>query len=295
MPLLDHIEKLNLDFSSPEIPFEAQEEALEKALSETDAEIHTILLVEDNQDLREYLRDNLKSNYRIVEAADGKEGWQKTLANHPEIIVSDISMPNMTGIELCKKIKEDKRTKHIPVILLTALTGEQEQLTGLEIGANDYLTKPFNIDILNVKIKNLLVLNRTLKNTYTKQIKMEAAEILVESHGDKLLKNILKYIEDNINNSQLSVEDLSKNVGMSRGSLYHKVLELTGLSPVEYIRSVKLDKAAALLVKSDLNISQIAYLVGFATPNYFAKSFKLKFGMQPSEYLNLHRKPDNSA
>jgi signal transduction histidine kinase/ligand-binding sensor domain-containing protein/CheY-like chemotaxis protein/AraC-like DNA-binding protein len=295
LPLLDHIEKLNLDFSSPETPFESQEEALDKALSETDAEIHTILLVEDNQDLREYLRDNLKSNYRIAEAADGKEGWQKTLANHPELIVSDISMPNMTGIELCKKIKEDKRTKHIPVILLTALTGEQEQLTGLEIGANDYLTKPFNIDILNVKIKNLLILNQTLKNTYTKQIKMETAEILVESHGDKLLKNILKYIEDNINNSQLSVEDLSKTVGMSRGSLYHKVLELTGLSPVEYIRSVKLDKAAALLVKSDLNISQIAYLVGFATPNYFAKSFKLKFGMQPSEYLNLYRKPDNSA
>jgi len=295
LPLLDHIEKLNLDFSSTETPFETQDEALDKVLSETDAEIHTILLVEDNQDLREYLRDNLKSNYRIVEAADGKEGWQKTLANHPELIVSDISMPNMTGIELCKKIKEDKRTKHIPVILLTALTGEQEQLTGLEIGANDYLTKPFNIDILNVKIKNLLVLNWTLKNTYTKQIKMETAEILVESHGDKLLKNILKYIEDNINNSQLSVEDLSKNVGMSRGSLYHKVLELTGLSPVEYIRSVKLDKAAALLVKSDLNISQIAYLVGFATPNYFAKSFKLKFGMQPSEYLNLYRKSDNSA
>ncbi|MDQ0638375.1 signal transduction histidine kinase/ligand-binding sensor domain-containing protein/DNA-binding response OmpR family regulator [Pedobacter sp. W3I1] len=295
LPLQDHIEKLNLDFSSPETPFILQEESSDKAVSETDAEIHTILLVEDNQDLREYLRDNLKSNYRIVEAADGKEGWQKTLANHPELIVSDISMPNMTGIELCKKIKEDKRTKHIPVILLTALTGEQEQLTGLEIGANDYLTKPFNMDILNIKIKNLLVLNRTLKNTYTKQIKMEAAEIVVESHSDKLLKNILKYIEDNINNPQLSVEDLSRNVGMSRGSLYHKVLELTGLSPVEYIRSVKLDKAAGLLIKSDLNISQIAYLVGFATPNYFAKSFKLKFGMQPSEYLNQYRKPDHPA
>ncbi|WP_145856579.1 hybrid sensor histidine kinase/response regulator transcription factor [Pedobacter suwonensis] len=294
LPLLDHIEKLNVDFSSPETPIQTEEEVSAKAMSETDGEIHTILLVEDNQDLREYLKDNLKAHYRIVEAADGKEGWQKTLANHPELIVSDISMPNMSGIELCKKIKEDKRTKHIPVILLTALTGEQEQLTGLEIGANDYLTKPFNIDILNIKIKNLLLLNRTLKNTYTKQIKMETAEISVESHGDKLLKNILKYIEDNINNSQLSVEDLSKNVGMSRGSLYHKVLELTGLSPVEYIRSVKLDKAAALLIKSDLNISQIAYLVGFATPNYFAKSFKSKFGMQPSEYLNLYRKHDHA-
>ena len=292
--VLNHIEKLNLDFSESEMPSNSQLQS-DKALNETEADIHTILIVEDNQDLRDYLKENLKPNYRVVEASDGKEGWQKTLANHPELIVSDISMPNMTGIELCKKIKEDKRTKHIPVILLTALTGEQDQLLGLEIGANDYLTKPFNMDILNVKIKNLLVLNRTLKNTYSKQIKMETAEIVVESHSDKLLKNILKYIEDNINNSQLSVEDLSKNVGMSRGSLYHKVLELTGLSPVEYIRSVKLDKAAALLIKSDLNISQIAYLVGFATPNYFAKSFKLKFGMQPSEYLNQYRKAETNG
>ena len=291
LPILNHTEKLNLDFSQTELPATSQLKS-DEALTDADADIRTILIVEDNQDLRDYLKENLKPHYRIVEASDGKEGWQKALANHPELIVSDISMPNMTGIELCKKIKEDKRTKHIPVILLTALTGEQDQLLGLEIGANDYLTKPFNMDILKVKIKNLLVLNRTLKNTYSKQIKMETAEIVVESHSNKLLKNILKYIEDNINNSQLSVEDLSRNVGMSRGSLYHKVLELTGLSPVEYIRSVKLDKAAALLIKSDLNISQIAYLVGFATPNYFAKSFKLKFGMQPSEYLNQFRKTE---
>jgi AraC-like DNA-binding protein len=176
--------------------------------------------------------------------------------------------------------------------LLTALTGEEEQIRGLKTGANDYLTKPFNFEILNAKIKNLLALNKTLKETYTKQIKVQAPELIIESHSDRLLNKVALYIEENLNNPKLSVEDLSKHVGMSRGSLYHKILELTGQSPVEYIRSVKLDKATVLLEKSDLNVSQIAYMVGFATPNYFAKSFKAKFNMQPSEYIHLKRKAD---
>lgn len=253
-------------------------------------EIPSILLVEDNDDFRFYLKDNLKNYYRVCEASNGKEGWQKALSSHPQIIVSDISMPLMDGIEFCKKVKSDKRTSHIPIILLTALTGEEEQIRGLETGANDYMTKPFNFEILNAKIKNLLVLNSTLKNTYTKQIKVHSAEPVIESHGDKLLNKVVLYIEENINNPKLSVEDLSRHVGMSRGSLYHKILELTGESPVEYIRSVKLDKAAVLLEKSDLNVAQIAYMVGFATPNYFAKSFKVKYNMQPSEYIALKRK-----
>lgn len=249
-----------------------------------------VLLVEDNDDFRFYLKDNLKSFYRVYEASNGKEGWQKALAHHPQIIVSDISMPFMDGIELCNKVKADKRTSHIPIILLTALTGEEEQIRGLQTGANDYMTKPFNFEILNAKIKNLLVLNRTLKDTYTKQIKVQAPELVIESQGDILLNKVMLYLEENLNNPKLSVEDLSRHVGMSRVSLYHKILELTGQSPVEYIRSVKLEKAAVLLEKSDLNVAQISYMVGFATPNYFAKSFKSRFNMQPSEYMTAKRK-----
>ncbi len=258
------------------------------------AEVPSILLVEDNDDFRFYLKDNLKNFYRVYEATNGKEGWQKALSNHPQIIVSDVNMPVMDGIEFCRKVKSDKRTSHIPIILLTALTGEEEQIKGLETGANDYMSKPFNFEILNAKIRNLLVLNSTLKNTYTKQIKVQSPEMVIESHGDKLLNKVVLYIEENINNPKLSVEDLSRHVGMSRGSLYHKILELTGQSPVEYIRSVKLDKAAVLLEKSDLNVAQIAYMAGFATPNYFAKSFKAKFNMQPSEYIALKRKVTES-
>lgn len=264
--------------------------ASEEVAAEVSARLPTVLLVEDNEEMRYYLKDNLKALYSVVEAANGKEGWQKALSCHPQLIVSDISMPEMNGIELSKKIKSDKRTNHIPVILLTAITGEEEQLKGLETGANDYLTKPFNFEILNAKIKNLLMLNRTLKDTYSKQIHVCGNDIEIESGDAKLLNNIVRYIEDKLNDPELSVEELSRHVGMSRGSLYTKLLELTGLTPLEYIRSVKLDKAVILLEKSDYNVAQIAYMTGFGTPSWFSNKFKAKYNMLPSEYQNLKRK-----
>jgi AraC-like DNA-binding protein len=175
------------------------------------------------------------------------------------------------------------------VILLTALTGEENQIRGLETGANDYITKPFNFQVLNAKIRNLLTLNATLKTVYTKQVKLLTPDLEIESDNEKLLNKIMLYLEENLTNSQLSVEELSRHLGMSRSSLYSKLLELTGETPVEYIRSVKLEKAAVLLERSDMNIAQIAYSVGFSTPNYFAKSFKAKFNMLPSEYINKMR------
>jgi AraC-like DNA-binding protein len=203
-------------------------------------------------------------------------------------------MPNFDGIQLTKKIKSDKRTSHVPVILLTALTGEKEQMEGLETGANDYITKPFNFEVLNAKINNLLALNDTLKTTYTKQVKLISPEVDIESDNEKLLNAIMLYLEENLTNPQLSVEDLSKHVGMSRSSFYNKILEVTGKTPVEFIRSVKLDKAAVLLEKSDMNVAQIGYSVGFSTPHYFAKSFKARFGILPSEFMNSKRKKKNT-
>jgi DNA-binding response OmpR family regulator len=250
----------------------------------------SILLVEDNDDFRFYLKDNLRSKYKVIEATNGKEGWQKTLFNHPQLIVSDISMPEMDGIELVKKIKSDKRTSHIPVILLTAMTGQEQQIKGLETGANDYITKPFNFEVLNAKIKNLLHLKNTMQSTYSRQIKLMAAEPVVESADEKLLTEIVSYLENNLTNPQLSVENLSKQVRMSRSTLYAKLLELTGQTPVEYIRSFRLDKAAVLMEKSTMTISEISYEVGFTTSNYFAKSFKSKFNMLPSEFIAKVRK-----
>ncbi|MCD0489171.1 response regulator [Pedobacter sp. MC2016-14] len=249
----------------------------------------TVLLVEDNDDFRLYLKDNLKQYYQIIEAVDGKQGWQKALASHPQLIVSDISMPNMDGVELSKKIKLDKRTSHIPLILLTAASGDGEMLRGLDTGANDYLTKPFNFEILNLKIRNLLLSSHKLKETYSRQVQVLSPEMEIESENQKLLNKVVLYIENNLNDSKLSVADLSDHVNMSRGSLYNKLLEVTGQTPIEYIRNVKLEKAAVLLEKGDYYVAQVAYMVGFATPNYFAKSFKHKYGMLPSEYVHQKR------
>ncbi|HTI94869.1 MAG TPA: two-component regulator propeller domain-containing protein, partial [Puia sp.] len=249
-------------------------------------EMPSVLLVEDNEDFRFYLKDNLRSLYKVIEAADGHEGWQKALSNHPQVIVSDISMPRMDGITLVRKLKADKRTSHIPVILLTALTGEGQQLEGLGTGANDYITKPFSFEVLNVKIRNLLELGNTLKSTYTRQIKVLTPEVTIEPEDEKLLKKIVGYLEENLANPQLSVELLSKELGMSRSSLYSKLLEITGQKPVEFIRSYKLEKAAIFLQKSDLTIAEVAYMAGFSTPNYFARAFKAKYAMLPSEYAD---------
>jgi len=249
-----------------------------------------ILLVEDSEDFRFYLKDNLEHNYTVIEAVNGKEGWQKALAHHPQLIVSDISMPEVNGIDMVNKLKADKRTSHIPVILLTALTDQQQQIKGLETGANDYITKPFDFEVLNAKIKSLLELNSAMKSTYVKQITLKAPDVKIDSSDEALLHEIVLFIEQNITNPQLSVEGLSKQLGMSRSTLYAKLLQITGQTPIEYIRSFKLKRAAVLMEKSNMTIAEIAYQTGFTTPNYFARSFRQKFGMQPSEYVASKKK-----
>ncbi|SDD36381.1 Signal transduction histidine kinase [Mucilaginibacter pineti] len=257
----------------------------------------TLLLVEDNDDFRFYLKDNMKDMFHIIEASNGKEGWQKALALHPDIMVSDISMPEMNGKELCRKIKNDSRTSHIPIILLTALIGEEEELKGLEIGANDYMTKPFNFEILISKIKNLLNLQATFKKTYTRQLDIQINEPAIASVDEKFVKEIVTYIGENMLNPALSVNELSRHMGMNRNTLYKKLLTITGKSPVEYIRLLRLRKAAHLLEYSRMNIAEVSYEVGFNTPQYFAKSFKDEFNMLPSEFVlqkrGLHQEKIN--
>ncbi|MBD1393273.1 hybrid sensor histidine kinase/response regulator transcription factor [Mucilaginibacter glaciei] len=250
----------------------------------------TILLVEDNDDLRFYLKDNLKNSFHIIEAANGREGWQKALAMHPKLIVSDISMPEMNGIDLCKKIKADSRTAQIPVILLTALTTDEDQLAGLESGANDYILKPFNFEILLSKIHNSLQMQQTLKSTYQNQVEVKAQDIHVVSENDKFLKNAFECIEVNITNVNFSVEELSRQLNLSRVSLYKKLLTLTGKTPVDCIRTIRLKRAVQLLEKSQLSIANVAYEVGFNNPTYFSKVFKEEYGLLPSEYIQEYQK-----
>ncbi len=260
-----------------------------KVLPSDDTRIHkknTVLIVEDNEDFRFYLKDNLIEHFNIFEAANGKEGWQKTLALHPNLVVSDISMPEMNGIDLCRKIRNDKRTSHIPVVLLTALTGEEQQLQGLETGANDYMTKPFNFEILLSKLKNILTIQADMRKTYQKQVEVKPTELIVESVDSVFIKKVLHLIEKNIANPDFSVEELSGEMYVSRGTLYKKILALTGKTPVELIRSVRLKRAAQLLTGGQLTISQISYKVGFKSQKYFVRSFKAEFNCVPSAYIN---------
>lgn len=250
----------------------------------------SLLIVEDDDDFRFYIKENLESVYRIYEAPNGKEGWQRTLFHHPDIIVCDVQMPIMNGLQLAQKLKSDKRTKHIPIILLTAADSFQGTIDGLESGAIDYMTKPFDFTVLKAKIHNILLLNQSFKDTYSKQVTVGLPETEAVSDKDIFLKKALTYIYDNLDNPQLSVEVLSTHLCISRASLYNKLLEFTGMSPVEFIRNVKLEKAKGLLEKSGMTVTEVAYETGFANPNYFAKVFKAKYSMTPSEFHEEKKK-----
>lgn len=245
---------------------------------------YTVLLVEDNEDFLFYLKENLREYYNIVEAVNGKEGWQKTLSAHPDIIVSDISMPVMNGIELCGKIKHDPRTKHIPVVLLTALTSEEQQLRGLETGAADYMTKPFNFEILVSKIKNLLRQQTSLKQAFTKQVAVKTADVQVEDPNQRFVQEALAIVERNISNADFSVEELSRALLLSRAAVYKRLFVLTGKTPIEFIRQLRLQRAAQLLEKSNMTVAEVAYETGFNNPKYFSKYFKTEYGKLPSAY-----------
>jgi DNA-binding response OmpR family regulator len=244
----------------------------------------TLLLVEDNEDFRFYLKDNLKNQYQILEARNGKEGWSKVIAELPDLVVSDVMMPLMNGMELSRKIKNDPRVSHIPVILLTARTAEEQKMEGFETGADDYITKPFNFEILQSRIRNLIHQRELFHKDFRRQFEIKASDVNITSLDEKLIQNAIKHVELHISNPDFSVEDLSRELGMSRVHLYKKLLALTGKSPIEFIRAIRLQQAAQLLERSQLTVSEIAYKVGFNNPKYFTKYFKEEYKVLPSAY-----------
>jgi DNA-binding response OmpR family regulator len=253
-----------------------------------DREKPTVLLVEDNNDFRFYLKDNLKAYYEIIEAADGGTGWQKTLSAHPHLVVSDINMPVMDGFELCKKIKHDPRTRQTPVILLTAMAAEEEQLKGLEAGAADYMVKPFNFEILLSRMRNLLARQAPAKQVIGLPETAVTAHVL--SPDEKFMQKALEIVEKHLSDPGFSVEALSRELCMNRVSVYRRIFSLTGHSPVEFIRSIRLQRAAQLLSKTGMNVTEVAYEVGFNNPKYFARYFKMAYHMLPSAYVAAMRK-----
>ncbi|MBN1407588.1 MAG: response regulator [Calditrichaceae bacterium] len=243
-----------------------------------------ILIIEDNPDLLKYLSDCLCKKYQIIKAKNGEEGVGKALRYIPDLIVSDLIMPNMDGLTFCSTIKKDERTSHIPVIFLTARASGESRIKGLQTGADDYICKPFEINELEARIQNLIDQRQQLKEKFKRKAGLKPHEIVTSSLDKKFLEKGLLIIEKNISDSNFSVEKFAKEMALSRVQLYRKIRALTGQTASEFIRTVRINRAAQLLKQKYDNIGQIAFFVGFNNPSYFSKCFYKQFGMYPSNY-----------
>ena len=244
----------------------------------------TILIVEDNSEFRQFLAGQLDIMFNVINAADGDEGEELAIQKLPDLIISDLMMPRVDGIELCRRLKNNIQTSHIPFILLTARHSDEAKIEGYDAGADSYIPKPFSWDVLLTRVKKLIEQQEKRKELFHKSIEITPSSITITSLDEALVQKALKCVEDNMNNPDYSVEDLSKDLALSRVHLYRKLHSITGQSPSDFIRSIRLKRAAQLLQKSQLNISEIAYEVGFNNPKYFTSCFKDEFGMPPSQF-----------
>lgn len=248
-----------------------------------------VLLVEDSEDIRSYIMKGMDGKYDFIEAENGAEGLDLAMKHYPDVIVTDIIMPEMDGYELCKRIKSTLEISHIPVIMLTSKSTDEDEKQGLDFGADAYITKPFNLKLLEARIDNLVKTQNRLKEKFRKELIYQPADIVITSTDEKFLSKALQVIEKNISNPEFDVVSFSKEMAMSQSTLYRKLKAITGESTNNFIKELRLKQAATLLSKNKLPVSEVSVLVGFDDPAYFAKSFKQKFGKSPSEYAKeLH-------
>ncbi len=261
-----------------------EESSEDKDIESEIPEKNIVLVVEDSADVRTFIRDALEPLYIVEEAADGLEGIKKAKEIIPDLIISDILMPGADGYELCRVLKKDVDTSHIPIILLTAKASDENVLKGLETGADEYIIKPFNTKILCARIKNMVDLRRQLQMKLDREMKLQPAEISVSTIDEKFIENLQAVIDNNISDPDFNVENLKKKLSMSQPTLYRKILALSGKSPTEFIKSYRLKRAAQLLESGFGSVTEVAFEVGFASRTYFTKCFKEKFHQLPSEY-----------
>lgn len=258
-----------------------------------------MLLVEDNVELRTFLRTIFSRTYRVVEAVDGMEGWSKALKFVPDIIISDVMMPEKDGIGMMKELRADMTTSHIPIVLLTAKTSIESKLEGMEYGADDYITKPFSATYLKARVENLLSQRRKLQNLYRDNLmNMNVAERAeaeqqtpeMSANDRKFMDRLVELMEKNMDNGDLVVDDLVGELAVSRSVFFKKLKTLTGLAPIEFIKEMRIKRAVQLIETGEFNMTQISYMVGINDPRYFSKCFKQKMGMTPTEYRDKHQK-----
>lgn len=283
----EHIGHYHVELSERNVDHEVEEETRDVS------EMEKLLLVEDNADVRAHVKSLFMGHYIVLEAENGKQGLEIAKEEVPDVIVSDVMMPVMDGIKLCKQLKKGVNTSHIPVILLTARTSHIFQVEGLEHGADDYLTKPFNAQILKLKVKNLINARKQLQRMFSDSevMNIEPKKVALTSSDETFIAKALESIESNMSNPEYNVEDFGRDVGLSRMQLYRKLKAMTGLSANEFIRNIRLKRAAQLIEQNELTIAEVTYEVGFTDRQYFRNCFKKQFGVNPSRY----KKTDETA
>jgi DNA-binding response OmpR family regulator/two-component sensor histidine kinase len=267
-------QQINVDDSS--------EESIQNGVGGENKRI--ILITEDNADVREYVASHFRGDCRVLEAENGKEAYELAVKYIPDIIISDLLMPVMNGSAFCKKIKKDERTSHIPFILLTAVTSKESEKEAFMAGADDYITKPFDIQILRMKVDNLISLRDTLKEKYKNDMLLQPSNVTLVSPDEKFLKKAVDTVEKYMSDPDLDIEKFASEVGVSRMQLYRKLEALTNMTVKEFIRDIRIKRAAQLLEQNKASVSEIVYQVGFRDLAYFRKCFREQYGTSPSEY-----------
>ena len=252
-----------------------------------------VLIVDDNSDIRRHISDNMKYDFQIIEAVNGSAGLKKALEIIPDLILTDLIMPGMDGIALCRNAKGDERTSHIPIVMLTAKSSMEEKLQGLETGADDYVSKPFNMKELKTRVSNLIEQRKKLREQFSKEITLEPNQISVTPLDEEFLKKAIDIVERNIADEHFTLSQFQDAMHMSHSTLFRKLYALTNLSPTSFIRNIRLKRAAQLLEEQYGNVAKVSFEVGFNNPSYFSKCFKSLFGVSPANYLK--KKKDVTA
>ncbi|RZL35159.1 MAG: response regulator transcription factor, partial [Pedobacter sp.] len=246
---------------------------------------YNILLVKDNDEVRAFIKNSLAATYNIYESENGLKGVETALELIPDLIISDVMMPVMDGLELCRTLKTDERTSHIPIVLLTARSAYVHQINGFENGADAYIMKPFNLKILELNIHNLLNARETIKQKFAGVITLEPKNLVINSTEQNFLSKIIGIIENHMADTDFDVPKLAAEIGMSQPVLYKKIRALTDLSVNDFIKSLRIKRAAQLLKQNAGNISDVAYALGFNDRKYFSLEFKKAFGKTPTEFM----------
>jgi DNA-binding response OmpR family regulator len=252
-----------------------------------------VLIVEDNSDLRNYIKISLTQEYNVIEAIDGIDGIKKATSHIPDLIISDIMMPGLDGIELVNRLRNEFTTSHVPIILLTAKSTIENIIEGIKYGADAYITKPFSMELLVTRVSALIGQRKKLMERFNNQVKivdLSPDEIVVTAKDEQFLKEVLKIIEENMSDADFHIEKIASTIGLGRTTFFKKLKSLTGFAPVEFMREMRLKRGFQLLESAEYTVSEVAYMLGFSDAGYFTKCFKEKYNITPTEVIKKSKK-----